>query len=75
MCDPDAFVATEERGAVWRCNDARVCAFEGPAAGERSMRVRRAVRSCDALAMRCESGVSEDTTAIEDTGAVCAETV
>ncbi len=75
MCDPDAFAATEERGAVWRCRDARVCAFEGPAEGERSMRVRRAVRSCDALAMRCASGELEGTMAIEDTGAVCAETV
>lgn len=50
-CAPAGLATMEDRGAVCRCREASVCAF-GASRVEKSIRVRRAVRSWAALAIR-----------------------
>ena len=46
----------EERGDVWRWSEARFW-NDGEASGAREIRVREAVKSCEALAMSTDSSV------------------
>lgn len=62
-CDPDTFEAIDASGALCRWSEASGTAgafFVWPGASER--RVRRAVRSCEALATRCVCASSWDGT-------------